>query len=347
MNENTDTLMLLSLVFWVALVAAAILALPVYRTLLAMKSRQIVSEYVPEHASKQGTPTMGGIMIVLGFLAACGYIQLSGFVNGPVMPAAMLLCAGFALIGFLDDFVVPKLMKGKRGLGWKQKLLLELVIAGGAAAWMRHGVFGMGAALAIFVILFFANAYNFVDGMDGLAGTILILLAGGLVGLGFIEFRQDVLLIICVALIGAVIPFLFLNAPPAKIFMGDVGALPIGAVLGLVVNEMIRPGVVKIPAHSLSALTIQPAHQLATALQNSIPLIVISMVMVIELVPVPLQVASVKLFKKRLFPMTPIHHAFQKAGWPESRVVWFFCLTQLLLVAVALSIAAAHSVVPR
>lgn len=349
MNLDQETLIMLSVTFWVALGSAALFSLPIYRTLLAMKSRQIVSEFVPEHAKKQGTPTMGGIIIVIGFLISCAYLQLSGLVVSPILPAAMFLSAGFAFIGFLDDFIVPRLIQGKRGLGWKQKLLLELVISGAAVYWLRHGHgdFKIGAFAAVFIILFFANAYNFADGMDGLAGTLLVLLAGGLAALGFLDMRQDVLMVLCIALMGAVIPFLVLNAPPAKIFMGDVGSLPIGAVLGLIVNEMMRPGVLKLPEQMGGRLNVMPAHPLASVLQHAIPLFVISFVMIAELVPVPLQVASVKLRKKRLFPMTPIHHAFEKAGWPESRVVWMFCLVQLLSVAVALSIAAANPVVPR
>ena len=349
MNQDQEVLTLLSRAFWIALGSAALFAMPVYRTLLSLKSRQIVSEFVPEHAKKQGTPTMGGLIIVIGFLIACGCLQLTEMVSGPLLPAAMLLCAGFAFIGFLDDFIVPRLIEGKRGLGWKQKLLLELLITGATVYWLRHGHgdFKIGAFVAVFVILFFSNAYNFVDGMDGLAGTILVLLAGGLVALGFIEMRQDVLMVLCIALIGAVIPFLVLNAPPAKVFMGDVGSLPIGAVLGLVVNEMMRPGVQKLPSSMGGALSVMPAHPLTTVLQNSLPLVVISFVMIAELVPVPLQIASVKLRKKRIFPKTPIHHAFESAGWPESRVVWLFCLVQFFAVAVALSIAIANPVIPR
>ena len=346
MNDYAESIPVLSAIFWIAFAASALVAFPVYRMLLAMKSRQIISEFVPEHAMKQGTPTMGGLIIVIGFVVACGYAMGAGLVKGVTIPAALILCIGFAFIGFLDDFVVPRLIPGKRGLGWKQKLALEILFAGIAVGWLRHGV-TPGVGFAVFTILFFANAYNFVDGMDGLAGSILVLLAGGLAALGMLEMRQEVLLVLCLALVGAVIPFLVLNAPPAKVFMGDIGSLPVGAVLGLVAFQIVLPGVVKLPPHSVAALGLMPTHPVATVLQNSIPVFIMSLVMVVELVPVPLQIASVKLRKKRLFPMTPIHHAFEKAGWPESRVVWLFGLTQLVLVALALSVAATHPLVAR
>jgi phospho-N-acetylmuramoyl-pentapeptide-transferase len=231
-------------------------------------------------------------------------------------------------------------LKGKRGLGWKQKFLMQIAVAAVAAIWIRHGhVAWLGVSVSVFIVLFFSNAYNFADGMDGLAGSILILFAAGLAALGLLELRQDIYMALCAGLIGSVIPFLFLNSPPAKIFMGDVGALPIGAVLGLIVNEMLRPGVRMLPADKLSAYAILPPKQVATFMEAAWPLLILSLVLVAELVPVPLQVASVKLRKKRLFPMTPIHHAFEKAGWPESRVVWMFALVQLLLVALALTVA--------
>ncbi len=335
----------MSAIFWVSLVFAAAFALPIYRALLALKSRQVISEFVPEHAKKQGTPTMGGLIVVIGFTLACLYATFMDLAPGPVLPVAVALCVGFACIGFLDDFVVPRMDAGKRGLGWKQKLFLEIAIAGAAALWLRHGHLGTAVVLTTIVILFFANAYNFVDGMDGLAGSVLILFGGGLCALGLLQMRPDVYQLLSLALLGAVIPFLFLNAPPAKIFMGDVGALPIGAVLGLIVNDFLRPGRMKLPPHSVSSLGIFPPRPLMGVWQTALPLFVLSILLIIELVPVPLQVASVKLRKKRLFPMTPIHHAFEKAGWPESRVVWLFSLFQLLLVALALAIAIAQPVI--
>ena len=190
------------------------------------------------------------------------------------------------------------------------------------------------AAVLVFLVLFYSNAYNFSDGLDGLAGGLLVTFCAGLFGIGVWNGVGIAPLLLLLLLVGAVIPFLFLNAPPAKIFMGDVGSLPIGAVLGLIVSVFAVPSLMVGP----------PAGQAATALSTAglptvwLALTVASLMMIAELVPVPLQIASVKLRKKKLFPYTPIHHAFEKAGWPESRVVWTFVLCQLLFSALAVTV---------
>lgn len=322
--------------FWVSTVVASVCALPIYKTLLKMESRQIVSAYVEEHQKKQGTPTMGGIITVVGVLAALAYASVMNLYDRNVLEASAIAFFGFALIGFGDDYIVPRLLVGTRGLGWKQKLLAQIVLAA-AAAWTAKGghVSAIGIGTSVFIILFFSNAYNFSDGMDGLAGSLLVLFAGGLVGLGLVNGQVDVTLGLCGALVGGIIPFLFLNAPPAKMFMGDVGALPIGALLGFVVDIMLRPGSRPLMLKQPESLGILPAN----TPHLLIPIAVASFVFIAELLPPPLQVASVKLRKKRLFPMTPIHHAFEKAGWPETRVVWCFALVQALCSALAVGIA--------
>ncbi len=347
MSPADTPLPILSLIFWVAFGASLLFMLPLYRLLLAVKSRQIVSEYVEEHLKKQGTPTMGGLIVVPGFFAACGVSISNGLASGPSIYAPMLLFVGFAFIGFLDDYIVPRAIKGKRGLGWKQKLLLEIGFAVWAALWMRHGHFGYGVILTVFLILFYSNAYNFVDGMDGLAGTVLLLFAGGLTSLAVFEMRPEAYMILPVALVGAIVPFLILNMPPARIFMGDVGALPIGAVLGFLVDDLLRPGIVRLPHATAAVLPHWPAQPVTTMLHQALPLLMMSIVLIVELVPVPLQVASVKLRKKRLFPFTPIHHAFERAGWPESRVVWMFAIVQFLCVAMGLTLALSNPPVTR
>lgn len=295
--------------FWAALLSSTLLAIPIFRGLLAVKSRQTVSQYAPEgHAKKQGTPTMGGLIIVSGTLVSLCACHLW---------ASSALFFAFTLIGFVDDFVIPRLMPGKRGLEWKQKLALQLIAAGVYAFVASQDPWLIGVSL--FVILFYSNAYNFSDGLDALAGSILIFLGLGIAAIGFTIGNNEPALI-SLALIGAVIPFLYLNAPPAKIFMGDVGSLPIGALLGA--------AVVKLGSRPMTFPTLYLA------------LLVLSFVMVVELVPVPLQILSVKLRKKRLFPFTPIHHAFEKAGEPETRVVWRFALVQLIASLAALTIVA-------
>jgi phospho-N-acetylmuramoyl-pentapeptide-transferase len=304
--------------FWVAFIASSLVALPSLRLLMRLKSRQTVSEYVPEHAQKQGTPTMGGIIIVVG--SAIGLIaslalpvRLASIVDFLPIQALLpylLLIAGFAAIGFVDDFVVPRLIEGKRGLGWKQKFGLEILF-GALAMWFVPGTTLASGAAAVFLILFFSNAYNFVDGMDAMAGGVGIFL---LLGLAMLDRGQTMISMTALAIVGAFIPFLVLNAPPAKVFMGDVGSLPIGACAGLMVYQL----------GSKSS-------------GNDLPLLLISGVMAVQLIPVPIQIASVKLFKRRVFTMTPVHHGFQKNGIAETRIVWAFILGQFMLSAAAIS----------
>ena len=312
---NIDQAFLAALV---AFAASLVCAPLVYRFLLRVQSRQKVSEYVPEHAAKQGTPTMGGLIVLIGVLAAFWFVPR----DVAVTPLALLL--GFAAIGFVDDYVVPKRSEKARGLGWRQKLLMQLVVAMGA--YLLGGVRDWGAlALLAFFVLFFANAFNFADGMDALAGGIAVMLALGFAVVGRLSMvdpdAERAVLVLMGGLAVSMAPFLFYNAPPAKLFMGDVGALPVGAVLGWAFLEVGRPNAPV--AYSLNLVCAS----------------VMSLVLFFELVPVPLQILSVKLRKgKRLFPRTPIHHAFQHAGWPETRVVWAFHIVQALLVAVGVGV---------
>jgi phospho-N-acetylmuramoyl-pentapeptide-transferase len=305
--------------FWIAFAASAIGAYPIFRLLLALKSRQTVSQYAPEgHQLKQGTPTMGGIIVVFGLLLAVLANWLRDGTDNSHWLAVGALILAFALIGFVDDFVVPRLIKGKRGLGWKQKIVLELL-----ASFL--GVWALGvplasfkAGLVVFFILFFSNAYNFSDGLDGLAGTLGVLIFTGLGAFALALGSPD--LSSYAILVGAMLPFLMLNAPPAKLFMGDVGSLPIGAFMGFLVTE------IGLASDGTGSAT------------KWIALAILSLVMIAELVPVPLQIFSVKVFKRRIFPYTPIHHAFEKAGWKETKVVFLFALVQILCIAGALSL---------
>lgn len=329
--------------FWSAFVVSAITAYPVYRILLALKSRQSVSQYAPEgHQIKQGTPTMGGIIIVLGMLTgiAVAWVttmdslrrfptsELVGRVEA-VFPVSIILVVGFALIGFVDDFVVPRLYAGKRGLGWKQKIILQVVVAAWATITLVPSRPGP-AILCAFLVLFCANAFNFLDGLDALAGSVLIALCAGLILLGTTWSPQAPFLPL--VMIAATIPFLALNAPPAKLFMGDVGSLPIGALLGLVFSQMLGVTEGPMPTGPLSVLASESTRS------NWLAAILIGFLLIAELVPVPLQIFWVKVFKRKLFIYTPIHHGFEKKGWPESRVVWCFFLAQIVLGALAYTV---------
>lgn len=307
--------------FWYGLLAAALFSYPIYAWLKS-NVKQKIDPFAPEgHQLKKGTPTMGGLMILAGALVPMLWIASRAPDARPSWMFILLLVT-FGVIGFVDDFVIPRMIEGKRGLGWKQKFGLE-ILCGGIASYMAFPTFDFRFALFLFLILFFSNAYNFADGLDGLSGSLWLGLTVGIVGLATYG-RGDVLPPM-LAIAGAVVVFLFYNAPPAKIFMGDAGSLPLGAVLGAVVGMLFMPG----------AFSYNEKHAI-----GFLPLAVFSFVMIAELVPVPMQVAYYKLTKgKRIFPATPIHHAFEKKGWPESRVVWAFALFQLLISLLAIVLA--------
>lgn len=311
------------LVFLTALGAGTILAYPIFRGLIALKSRQTVSQYVAEHAHKQGTPTMGGLIILAGAFAGIAYwVSLSGL--SKALPTIVLM-VGYALIGFVDDFVLPRLRKGSRGFGWIPKLVLQVGIAT-VAVWLGQPNSSGAFAFTVFLILFFANAYNFSDGLDWLAGSILLALGSTLAISAWIQGQTDWLYPM-LAVLGGLIPFLVLNKPPAKVFMGDVGSMAIGGLLGQMVAGLLS-------TNNVSTMALYSDRNPSVLVW--IGLFLTSVVMMIELVPVPLQILSVKLRKKRLFPMTPIHHAYQKAGWPEIKIVGMFFGIQVVCSAIGL-----------
>lgn len=298
--------------FWISFGISAALAYPIYRMLLAANSRQTIDPYAPEgHKKKQGTPTMGGLIVLAGLIPALIKYQTDF--------ALLILAVSYMLIGFTDDFVIPRAIKGKRGLGWKQKIVLQLVFAL-LALWMVPEFTGSWQAFALgaFLILFFSNAYNLSDGLDGLAGGILAVIAA------YMAFFTPYG-VLGLAILGALVPFIFLNAPPARIFMGDVGSLPLGAILGLIFARMMW-----LAEQGTREYWIQVACIAA-----------VSLVLIIELVLVPIQVAWYKRTKKRLFPATPIHHGFEKMGWPETRIVWTFILAQVLCCTISATILTA------
>ncbi len=289
----------------VTALVTAIIGWPVLLLLRRLGVSQKISEYVPEHSEKQGTPTAGGLMMLLAALVVWGLVVRVGDWE-PRPPASdglwLTLIGGFALIGLLDDVVLPRLTK-KRGLGWIPKLILQFAVAVPvcvAYLQSRDGTSWLVGsdlapiAIAAVIVVGVANAANFTDGMDGLAAGVMVLASIGLFMGGGDAF-------FCAVLAGSALGFLAYNAPPARLFMGDTGSLMLGAGFGF-------------------ALLAQP--------QASPWLLLLLAVLIVELVPVPLQILWVKLFKRRLFLRTPIHHAFQYAGVPERRVVAGFLVVQ-------------------
>jgi phospho-N-acetylmuramoyl-pentapeptide-transferase len=284
------------------------------------------------HASKRGTPTMGGALIILALVLAT---VLWCDLRSKLVWLALFVTVGYGVIGFIDDYI-KIVKKNKKGLSARVKLLGQLVI-GVVAAIGLYGGDALGpdvrlrvalplvnfhhatlalplagyVAFAVFVLMAESNAVNLTDGLDGLAiGPVIIcsftlLLLAYAVGTTLRAFNiadylgmphvpgAGELAVFCGAMGGAGIGFLWFNTHPAQVFMGDVGALALGGAIGFV--------------------------GLATKTEMSLP--VIGGVFVMEAVSDIIQVGYYKRTKKRIFLMAPIHHHFEKLGWPESRIV--------------------------
>ena len=281
-----------------------------------LHASQTEREYLKTHVAKNGTPTMGGIMILAGLFVGA---VISAAKYPKVLPV-LVLAIGFGLIGFLDDFLKVALHRSDGLLAW-QKMLLQIVVTTIFAVWLikftdvdlqimipfaTQKLVTIPEWLAV-VILYFAvlgtvNGTNFTDGLDGLASSVTIvvavffLLASKILG-GDIEP-------VCAAMAGALCGFLVYNHYPAKVFMGDTGSLALG---GFVAGA-------------------------AYLLHMPLFILIAGFIYVIEVLSVILQVASFKIShgKKRLFKMAPIHHPFEKRGYSEKQIVTAFTLITVL-----------------
>jgi len=289
--------------------------------------------------TKKGTPTMGGLMILSG--AVMSILLWSNLSNGYVW-VVLMVTVGFGAIGFYDDFLKVKRMSHK-GFGGRQRLLLEAAIGCLAAFFISQlaaGTYGtsllfpfvkdLALNLGYFYILFggfvvvaAGNSVNLTDGLDGLA-IVPVMVAAACFGLiaylvGSQNYADYLLLnavpgtaelaVLCGALIGAGLGFLWFNAPPAQIFMGDTGSLALGGALG----------------------------SIAVATKHEIVLAIIGGLFVLETVSVIVQVTSFRLTGKRVFRMAPIHHHFEHLGWTESQVVIRFWIISFVLALIGLS----------
>jgi phospho-N-acetylmuramoyl-pentapeptide-transferase len=288
--------------------------------------------------TKKGTPTMGGLMILCGlFVSALLWANLAS----PYVWIVLFVTVGFGAIGFYDDYL--KVTKQSHdGFSGRMRLALEFVIAlVGCYAIIEVGAPG-ATSLAVpfvngyvmdlgwgfllfgpFVIVAFGNAVNLTDGLDGLAIVpvmigaatlgLIAYLVGNLffaryLGINHVPQAGD-LVVICGALIGAGVGFLWFNAPPAQIFMGDTGSLALGGMLGAI----------------------------AVTIKHEIVLAIIGGLFVMEALSVVVQVASFKLTGKRVFRMAPIHHHFEQLGWSEPQIVMRFWIIAFVLAMVGLS----------
>ncbi len=308
------------------------------------KAEQHVREDGPQsHLVKEGTPTMGGIMIVTGIVAATLLFSVySDAMAGLEIVYLIVTMLLFTMIGFLDDAI--KLFK-KRSLGLRawQKVVLQLAVAAAVACFSyfvtgRYGeiipfsgeVWNLGGGyipFAMFVFLAMVNSVNLTDGLDGLATSMTLinglaflaiivlmfpglLLVGGALG-GVDGYTTNVAVFTC-ALIGACIGFLCFNKHPAKVFMGDTGSFALGAAITVIAASL--------------------------GLQLLLP--IMGFMFVLSSVSVILQVGSFKLRHKRVFKMAPLHHHFELCGIPETRVVaGYVIITVILSVMSVLSVS--------
>ena len=289
------------------------------------------------HLDKRGIPTMGGLLL---WIAVFVSILLWSRLDVWFIWAAVALIVGFGLIGFIDDYR-KVVLKDSNGLKARWKFPLQLIVAT-IVVLVITDVIGIDRrlivpffkdinpnlgifypAFAVIVIVGTSNAVNLTDGLDGLvsipsivafmAFAILAYIAGHMtisayLGIPYVAGSGE-LAVLCGAIAGACVGFLWFNAHPADVFLGDVGALPLGAVLGFV----------------------------ALITKNEILLIIIGGIFVLETISVITQVISFKLTGKRVFRMAPLHHHFELKGWPESKVIVRFWIISFILALASLA----------
>lgn len=300
-------------------IVTAVILIPILKR---HKAGQSLSVYLEErHSEKQGTPTMGGFIFIIPTLGTLLLLYLTDRLElSYSFYIVMVTFIGYALIGFLDDYLIIK-RHNNAGLSEKQKLFLQLgiaiiffylfMIAGNEPLiWIHtlHIKINIGwfyGLFILFLLLASSNAVNLTDGLDGLAGglSVIAFFTFGVISYhtGWLEGYQE-LGMFCFILVGALLGFLLFNVSPAKVFMGDTGSLSLGATLG--------------------ALAILTRHELL--------LVLIGIVFVLETISCILQRIYYKCTKKRLFPMAPIHHSFEKYGWCERDIVKLFWVIGLL-----------------
>jgi len=320
-----------------ALFLSFLLGPPLIRWLSRMRVGQPIREIGPDHQAKQGTPTMGGLLILLSLLVS---VLLWSELDNRFVWTVLAVTTSYGLLGFADDYRKVRLGHSA-GISARVKLLWQTLIAFAVALAIYSDpsfdaviavpffknftpYLGWGyVPLATFIIVGASNAVNLTDGLDGLAigpimvasGVFLLLayLAGHAVFADYLGIKHvpgsASLAIFCGALIGGGLGFLWFNCSPAQLFMGDVGSLALGGALGVI----------------------------AVLIRQEILLAVVGGIFVLEALSVMIQVTSFKLTGKRVFLMSPIHHHFEQLGWAEQKIVIRFWIVAAVLGLVALS----------
>ena len=293
-----------------------------------LKFRQSISSFTAfRHASKNGTPTIGGLIFIIPTLLTMLLLYLRGSLQiTHSLLIIIFVFVSYALLGFVDDYLKIR-EKNNEGLTIPQKLLVQVLIAlvffyiymqGGGNAYLTITSLGINLDLGwiygifiLFLLVGTSNAVNLTDGLDGLAGglSLIAFLSFGIItwGTTWVEGNQE-MAIFCFILVGSLLGFLVYNTHPAKVFMGDTGSLSLGA--------------------TLAAIAILTKHELSLA--------VIGGVFVIETLSSIIQLTAIKKFGKKVFLMTPIHHHFEKLGWEETDIVKMFLIIGFMLGMVAI-----------
>ena len=309
-------------------IASVIVSLIVIPILRRLKVGQIERLDGPaSHLKKQGTPTMGGIVMIIVVLAISAFMYFQYMKSEPVVAKNLiplvLVTIGFGTVGFVDDFK-KLVLKNTDGLKPALKMLGLLIIAVAFAIYLvtigtqtfipilREYItipMLLYVPFAIVVMLSATNAVNLTDGIDGLATSITTIIIACLTVIGIVnEIKEVVILgsIIC----GVNLGFLLFNMHPAKVFMGDTGSLLLGGAIA----------------------------SMSLYLKMPLILLIVALIPVIETISVILQVAYFKKTGKRIFKMTPIHHHFELSGWNENKIVTVFSIATLVLCIIGLNI---------
>jgi phospho-N-acetylmuramoyl-pentapeptide-transferase len=308
------------------------------RRLQSKQLKQVIRTDGPQsHLAKSGTPTMGGALILMSIFLP---VVLWADVQSVLVWACLLICAGFGLIGYVDDYMKLE-KKNTKGVRGRTRLIFEFLLAG-IVSVVVYRVVGQGGNLdfpffkghgidlglwyipfSMLVIVGTANAVNLTDGLDGLAIVPVMVCAVTLALLAYVSGNYKIatylqipfvkgageLAVVGASVAAAGLGFLWYNTYPAQVFMGDVGSLSLGGILG-----------------TMAVLT-----------KNEILMIFLGGIFVMEALSVIIQVTSFKLTGKRVFKMAPIHHHFELKGWPEPKVIVRFWIISVLLAIFSLS----------
>jgi len=310
------------LALMVSFIISVLFGLAMIPLLRKLNVKQRVSVFLSKlHNKKNGVPTMGGIIFIIPTIVSVILLILFNkieFSNNLFL--VLFVFVSYALLGFLDDYLIIK-RRNNKGLTEFQKLFGQIVIAViFFIIFMNSGrepvldIHSLGVKIdmgwfyevfLLFILVASSNAVNLTDGLDGLSGglSVIAFLAFGIISLGstWISGSEEIG-IFCFILVGALLGFLVYNAHPAKVIMGDTGSLSLGA--------------------TLAAVSIITNHEIS--------LIVVAGVFVIETLTVLIQMFSVRVFKKRVFLMSPLHHHFEKLGWRETDIVRLFYVFGML-----------------